>query len=83
MSLTELPPGTDLSKVGAGIPPPGYTQNLIDPEFRGNVFNAASSTVLGIAILFVCMRIYIRRFVLRNTSWDDCKSLHGRWSSKR
>lgn len=74
MSLADLPPGTDLTKVGSGIPPPGYTQNLIDPVERGYVYTAASCTVLGIAILFVLLRLYIRAFKQRSILWDDCQS---------
>lgn len=46
-------------------PPPGGDTN------SGPAINAVTGTLLGIAVLFVVIRCYVRLMMSRNFGWDD------------
>lgn len=73
--LGEIPPGTDLTGMPAGEPPPGsgIESNFIDPENRGPAYIAVASVCMAVAFAFVFTRLWTRFFVLKAPWWDDCK----------
>ncbi|KAL8891807.1 MAG: hypothetical protein Q9215_001243 [Flavoplaca cf. flavocitrina] len=69
--LANLPPGTDLSKIGLQQPPPGVEQNLVNPESTANTAIAVTVLFTVLMFVFVCMRMYTKNFVSRAWGWDD------------
>jgi len=76
MSLASLPPGADLSKIPAGMPPAGVTPNFVDPENLVAPSITINAIFILIALAFVTTRIYIR-FHDKSFGWDDGKALLG------
>jgi hypothetical protein len=59
--------------VGAFPPPPGVTPNFHNPE--SIAYRVIVASVLGpvVAIPLCILRLYSKRYVLRNTGYDDCE----------
>ena len=66
-----LPPGTDLSKIPSGKPPPGVEPNFINPVSRAYELRVACGTITAITVIFVSLRMYGKIFVVRSISWED------------
>lgn len=63
-----------LSDYPALQPPSGIEPNFATPESQNQPLIIVSSLLLGIMGLFFLNRVYIKTFVSRRYSWDDCKS---------
>lgn len=68
----ELPPGTDLSKVPIGPPPPGVIPNFVNPKSTAGEATAVTIVFTIVMLLFVLVRMYTKIFVSRSRGWDDC-----------
>ncbi len=51
--------------------PPGYTINLVDPEYIGYQLVITSVVSAGLSGLFLGLRLYTRKFIVRSLGWDD------------
>lgn len=60
-----------LSNYSIGQPPPGVTPNFSNPPSHGQTQIVVTSILLGISIIFVLNRFYIKTFVVRKYTWDD------------
>ncbi|KAI8947537.1 hypothetical protein F4801DRAFT_582266 [Xylaria longipes] len=60
-----------LAVTPAGMPPPGMTSNLIDPESRAWNVTITIGLTLGPAIVLVALRIYARLGLARSLGVDD------------
>lgn len=69
-----LPPGTDLSKIPAGIPPPGVIPNFVNPPSLAPVVLGINITFMVITAVFVSARLTVNLTRKRKTGIDDCKS---------
>lgn len=67
---------TNYAIVGAMRPPPGVVPNFVDPENHLKETIISHIIVLIFVTLFVGLRVYTRRFITRQLSWDDCKARH-------
>ncbi len=56
-------------------PPSGARSNFVDPPSQKGLIVAVAVLAIILSTLFVCLRIYTRRFINRRLWWDDC------WSS--
>ncbi|KAI8962020.1 hypothetical protein F5Y11DRAFT_324380 [Daldinia sp. FL1419] len=54
----QLPPGTDLCKIPAGIPPPGKSSNL-DSTYLANLLISLGIIITTIAVVFGLGRLYV------------------------
>jgi hypothetical protein len=52
-------------------PPPGYTINLVNPEYIGYQLVITSIVSAGLSSLFLGLRLYTRKFIVGNLGWDD------------
>ncbi|KAI1464313.1 uncharacterized protein F4812DRAFT_462728 [Daldinia caldariorum] len=61
----------DLSQIPALQPPTGTVSNFIDPTNRGPTYVAVASIFLGLATVFVGVRLWARCIIQRSPWWDD------------
>lgn len=52
--------------------PSGYTSNLIDPPSVGWEFTTANIVGCVVFVSFIGLRLFVRAFILRAVSYDDC-----------
>ncbi|PVI00861.1 hypothetical protein DM02DRAFT_728327 [Periconia macrospinosa] len=57
--------------VGAAPPPPGITPNFINPPTRLHTFIVVHIVLLSISTLFLGLRFFTARFILRHIRADD------------
>jgi hypothetical protein len=70
----QLPPGTDVWKIPAAKPPPGFTSNLVNPATNENIGVVTLSIFIALATIFVGMRLYVRfKVASQSPWWDDRK----------
>jgi len=67
----------ELLELPALLPPKGVEPNFIDPSSMQDEFNYVITLSLAIAALSVMIRLYTRKFIVRNLALDDCKFLFG------
>lgn len=72
MDPTKLPPGASLSQIPAGRPPKAVLSNFTNPATRKAPVVATNVVFLAIATLFVCVRLYTRKFISRLLGPEDC-----------
>ena len=67
----QLPPGADLSKIPAGMPPEGsgLIPNFIDPPSLSSTTLGVSITLMAIGVAFAATSIYEHR---KNFKVADC-----------
>ena len=70
----------DDGNLPAGVPPPGVIANLDDPQSRAMVGYIGIGISIGVALIFVLLRVYVKLAVTHLWGWDDCGSLHFRYS---
>ncbi|KAF2681268.1 hypothetical protein K458DRAFT_444784 [Lentithecium fluviatile CBS 122367] len=58
--MPPLPSGTDVWKVPASKPPPGFTSNLVNPATNENIGVVTLSIFIALAAICVCLRFYVR-----------------------
>lgn len=51
--------------------PLGYTINLVDPEYIGYRLVISSTVCTGLSGVFLCLRLYTRKLLVRSLGWDD------------
>lgn len=71
-NLTSLDPST-LSNIPLLSPPAGVTPNFANPASNIQPFLIVTSVSLGIMLMFVVNRTYVKTFLIRKYSWDDCE----------
>lgn len=71
MDMSSLPPGV---VPPAMQPPPGEISNFVDPETRGPMYIAVATIFMGLATIFVMVRLWARLYIQRKPWWDDCES---------
>ncbi len=59
--------------IGAWPPPPGVTPNFENPESIGYQVIIAAFVCPAVAVLFVAMRLYTKKFIFNRFDLDDCK----------
>ncbi len=69
MSLTP----EQMAQTPASKPPPGVVPNFVDPPSGAPVLIAVGTVLLAIMLVFACIRFYVKAFVRRNVTADDCK----------
>ena len=62
-----------LSNYPALPPPSGIEPNFATPESQNQPLLIVTSLLIGIMGLFFLNRVYIKTFVSRKYSWDDCE----------
>ncbi|KAF4633492.1 hypothetical protein G7Y89_g4634 [Cudoniella acicularis] len=67
----QIPPGTDLSTIPAGIPPLGVTPNFVDPPSLAHVVLGVNITFMILATLAVTGRLITNVTKKRVTGLDD------------
>lgn len=55
----------------AGIPPPGVTANLDHPESRAIEAHIGMGVCIGVTLVFLLLRIYVKLAVAHMWGWDD------------
>ena len=67
-----------LSNTPAIQPPPGVEPNFANPVNNRQPLIVVSSLFLGLTSIFALTRAYVKTFIIRKYSWDDCelKYLH-------
>jgi hypothetical protein len=51
--------------------PPGYIINLVNPEYIGYHLVVCAFITAGLSGLFLCLRLYTRKFLALGLGWDD------------
>lgn len=72
MDPTELPAGANPAQVPAGPPPEGILPNFTSPSTLKTPVVTVNVAFLTIATLFVCLRLYTRKFINRLLGPEDC-----------
>lgn len=62
-----------ISKIPLLPVPPGVTQNLDNPESRANWIYITVGLCLPIIVFFAAIRFYVKFFVIKARTRDDCK----------
>jgi len=70
--LVNLPPSL-LKEIPALQPPPGVESNFLNPERRTKEIQSVATFLLCLTTLMFANRIYMKSFIIRKASWDDCK----------
>ena len=60
----------------AGKPPPGVISNFDSPESQAIILYVGVGVSLGITLVFMLLRVYVKLAVTRSWGWDDGESLH-------
>ena len=68
-----LPPGTDLSTIPAGVPPPGVIPNFVNPPSLAPTVLGINITFMVITTIFVSARLTVNLRRERKTGIDDCE----------
>jgi len=59
-------------KIGAQPPPPGVTPNFDNPESKAYQVIIASVVSPAIALVFLLLRLYTKRYIIGKLNIDDC-----------
>jgi hypothetical protein len=59
------------SPVTVRPPPPGYTIDLVNPEYIGYQLVIAAIVSAGLSTLFLLLRLYTRKLIVKSLGWDD------------
>ena len=54
-------------------PPPGVIPNFPNPYSEANVLIAVGTVFVGLMVMFGIARLYVKVFMIRKATWDDCK----------
>ena len=75
----QLPPLTpeQMAVTPAGMPPPGVIPNFVNPDTRGPVLIIVGTIFMVLMLVLATLRYYTKFFIVRKTSWDDCKLAPG------
>ena len=64
----------DPTKTPSGMPPPGGLPNLVNPPSQAPIANAVVTVTLGLAMVFVALRLHIDVWISRKLEAAGCKS---------
>ena len=67
-----------LSHTPAIQPPPGVEPNFVNPASNRQPLIVITSLFLGLTSIFALTRAYVKTFINRKYSWDDCKLTYTR-----
>lgn len=70
MASHQLPPGTDLCKIPAAVPPPGVIPKLGGPAPLAPAIVAVSAVMLAFSTIFIVGRVWVN---IRKLKTADCK----------
>lgn len=73
--MKHLNPLGRLNISAGGILPPGWNVNFDHPPSRTLELKVGLSTCLGIALVFVLLRLYVKLRIIRLWGWEDCELL--------
>ena len=62
----------DTADIPGMAPPPGVMPNYVDPYNRGYLITSVGSLLLGLMMVFVFVRVYVKVRIQKRFSWDDC-----------
>ena len=65
-----------LSNTPAIQPPPGVEPNFFNPVNNRQPLIVVASLFLGLTSVFALTRAYVKKFIVRKYSWDDCELKH-------
>ena len=54
-------------------PPPNVVPNFVDPESRAYQMYIGMGVCIGIASIFMFLRLYVKVFISQTWNWDDCR----------
>lgn len=63
----------DLSSIAARPPPLGVKSNFDNPVTREFETHVSMGLCLGITLVFVLLRCYVRIALNKSWAWDDCE----------
>jgi hypothetical protein len=52
-------------------PPPGYTINLVNPEYIGYQLVIVAIVSASLSTFFLLLRLYTRKLIVKSLGWDD------------
>jgi len=59
------------SPITARPPPPGYTIDLVHPEYIGYQLVIVAIVSASSSTFFLLLRLYTRKLILKSLGWDD------------
>ena len=62
-----------LSHTPAIQPPPGVEPNFVNPADNREPLIVVASLFLSLTSIFALTRAYVKTFIIRKYSWDDCE----------
>ncbi len=74
MSANEIPMSLsdpNFLSLPAAAPPPGIIPNFENPEDRGPILVKVGGVLVGLMMVFVINRVYVKIWVVRKAWWDD------------
>jgi hypothetical protein len=60
-----------MDKIPAMAAPPGWVNDFNSPVNRATLYIGVSSFVVPLAFIFVCLKLYMKFFVLRKPGLED------------
>lgn len=64
----------DLSNIPAGPLPQGVLRpNFFDPPTKAPTIEALEGIFMGLMLLAVIVRLYVRTAITKQLGWDDCE----------
>lgn len=73
MSLSGMTP-TELANTPCSRPPEGVVENLNNPRSERAVLIAVGGCLVGVMLFVAAFRYYIKIFIRRKVTPDDCKT---------
>lgn len=58
----------------ASAPPPGVIPNLDHPQSRAIEAHIGMGICIGVTLVFVVLRMYVKLAITHMWGWDDCES---------
>lgn len=58
----------------AGAPPPGVTSDFNHPHSRAIEAHIGMGICMGVTLIFVLLRAYVKLGITHQWGWDDCES---------
>lgn len=63
----------------AGAPPPGVISNFDHAESRAIEAYIGMGICIGVTLIFVTLRVYVKLAITHHWGWDDCKFFNMWW----
>lgn len=65
---------SDYANLPAGAPPPGVMPNFDHPATRAIEAHIGMGICIGVTLVFVVLRLYVKLAITHMWGWDDCES---------